>query len=150
MLLQLIFIPNLFIEITQTKTNLMNRARTKTGDIMQVSECSKNEVTYGVIRIKLKRQYANLDEAGMVLFEFLKQLQPAFAIRYTTGAVTACCYSQNRLTVIDYWQDVEKQDWKVKGCTNGRAIAVLYIKNIGQVPVETETSFFNDSGISGT
>jgi hypothetical protein len=128
----------------------MKRAQTKTGDIMHVSECSKNEVTYGVILITLKRPYANVGEAGRVLSEFINQLQSSFGIQHTTGAVIACNHFRNSLTLVDYWQDVEKKDWKVKGWTDGGTIGVVYIKNICYVAVERETYFFGSYGISAS
>jgi hypothetical protein len=45
--------------------------------------------------------------------------------------------------VVDYWQDADRRDWKVKGWTDGASLAVLYIKNIGSVPVLQEEKFLN-------
>jgi hypothetical protein len=44
----------------------------------------------------------------------------------------------------DYWQDADGIDWKAKGWTNGQTLAVLYVKNINEVPVERQ-DFFLDS-----
>ncbi|HUQ96327.1 MAG TPA: hypothetical protein VM010_01595 [Chitinophagaceae bacterium] len=37
----------------------MNQKQTKTGDLVQVSECKENGVTYGRLAITLKRQFQN-------------------------------------------------------------------------------------------
>lgn len=121
----------------------MNRKQTKTGDLVQASECRDNEVTYGVIAIKLKHCCRNLQEAESILIKFMQQLQPTFAIQHSTGNVITTKSYKNKTSVIDYWQDEEKRDWKVKGCTDGKTIAVLYIKNISFIPVSKEECFLN-------
>lgn len=121
----------------------MNRLQTKTGDIMHVSECNENDVTYGVISINLKNKYSHLNEAEKVLTQFMQQLQPIFAIQHTAGLHVTHDTYDNKLATIDYWQDAEQKDWKVKGWTDGATIAVFYIRNIGRVPVEKEEYLFN-------
>jgi hypothetical protein len=123
--------------------------KTKTGDLLQVSECKENDVTFGVIAIRLKERYCNLNEAENVLIHFMQQLQPVFAIMHTTGVCTTNKMATHTTAVIDYWQDVERKDWKVKGWTNGRSMAILYIKNIGRVPVAKEEHFLNGAVFTG-
>ena len=126
----------------------MNWVETKTGDLMQVREFEEQNVTYGLISIKLKDQFSNLTDAVQVLLRFMQQLQPIFAIQHTTGASVERCLSGSNTTVVEYWQDIEKLDWKVKGLTDGASIAILYIKNIGNISVEKEAHFFNASFIA--
>jgi hypothetical protein len=121
----------------------MNRKRTKTGDLVQVYEYKDNDATFGIITIRLKNRYAKLQQAEPVLTEFMQQLQPTFAVQHTTGRMVDYEPQQTKMAVIDYWQDVEGTDWKVKGWTDGKTMAVLYIKNIAQVPVEKEGFFLN-------
>jgi hypothetical protein len=45
--------------------------------------------------------------------------------------------------MVDYWQDEEGLDWKVKGYTDGRIIAVLYVKNINDISVEKQDKFLD-------
>jgi hypothetical protein len=123
--------------------------KTKTGDLLQVSECKENDVTFGVITIKLKERYINLAEAETVLIHFMQQLQPLFAIMHTTGVSATTKKACHTSALVDYWQDVERQDWKVKGWTNGRSMAVLYIKNIGNVPIAKEERFLNGTSFAG-
>ena len=42
-----------------------------------------------------------------------------------------------------YWQDCSKKDWKVKGYTDGKTLAVLYVKNIGHVDVKKQDLFLD-------
>jgi hypothetical protein len=121
----------------------MRFKRTPSGDLMHVSECNEKDVTYGVISIKLKRRFQQLADAETVLIRFMQQLQPAFAIQHSTGAAIESHLVQTLTTVVDYWQDADRQDWKVKGWTDGATLAVYYIKNIGKVPVQQEEQFLN-------
>jgi len=121
----------------------MNRVKTKSGDIVHVSECNENDVTYGVISIKLKNKYHHLSDAEQVLIHFIRQLQPIFAVQHTTGIYVEYEPYQSKIAVVDYWQDVERKDFKIKGWTNGNTMEVFYIKNIGNVPVTKEDFFLN-------
>lgn len=117
---------------------------------MHVSERNENDVTYGLISIRLKNRYSNLNDAENVLTELMQQLQPAFAIQHTTGMAIEKHGCHGKTTVVDYWQDADKKDWKVKGCTDGGTIAVRYIKNIGSAAVEREAFFLNGAVITGS
>lgn len=121
----------------------MNYKQTKTGDLVQMRECKEGDVTYGVIAIKPKDQYPDLTDAEKVLLAFMEQLQYSFAIQHTTGLHVETYLQRNKTSITNYWRDHEQTDWKVKGWTNGTTLAVLYIKNIGSVPVGKEESFLN-------
>ena len=121
----------------------MNYKRAKTGDLVQMRECKEGDVTYGVIAIKPKDQYPDLTDAEKVLLAFMEQLQHSFAIKHTTGLHVETYLHTSKTAITNYWQDGEQRDWKVKGWTDGVALAVLYIKNIGAVPIEKEETFLN-------
>lgn len=128
----------------------MNSKQTKTGDLVQVSECKDKEVTYGIISIHLKKRFAHLHQAETVLTEFMLQLQPTFAVQHTTGIQVDYEPTQTKIAITDYWQDVEGCDWKVKGWTDGKTMAVLYIRNISQVPIAQEMYFLNGAPFADT
>lgn len=118
-----------------------NTAETPGGDLVYMSECKENEVTYGVISIRLKQAYTKLADAEQVLSRFMRCLQPGFGIQHTTrGGVNG---DERETSITDYWQCIEQKDWKVKGWTNGRDLSVVYVKNIGQLPVDREEKFLN-------
>jgi hypothetical protein len=123
----------------------MRFKKTPAGDRMYVSEWNKKDVTYGVISIKLKNRFSQLAEAENVLIQFMQQLQPAFAIQHSTGAAVENDIVQTRTAVVDYWQDADRRDWKVKGWTDGATLSVFYIKNIGCIPVQQEERFLNSA-----
>jgi hypothetical protein len=124
-------------------TTSMNSKKTKTGDLVQAHEYKDNDATFGIITIRLKNGFPELQLAEPVLSEFMQQLQPTFAVQHTTGRIVDYELQQAKMVVTDYWRDVEGTDWKVKGWTDGKTMAVLYIKNIAQVPVEKESFFLN-------
>src|SRR3954464_10744433 len=112
----------------------MKYKRTRTGDLVRMSEHNVNDATYGIITIKPKEIYADLSDAEKVLLTFMEQLQQSFAIQHTTGMHVETYLHTSKTSITNYWQDQEQRDWKVKGWTNGATLAVLYIKNIGAVP----------------
>ena len=45
--------------------------------------------------------------------------------------------------MLEYWQDDEGNDWKVKGWTNGRFMALLYVKNFTEESIKEVDEFLN-------
>src|SRR5687767_907800 len=113
----------------------MKPIQTRSGDLMQVSECKDKGVTYGLISILLKEHYTDIGEAEKLLVTFIQQMQPIFAVQHTTDYDVLFEAQQQQTSVIAYWQDIEAQDWKVKGWTNGKKIEVTYIRNISLTSV---------------
>jgi len=71
-------------------------------------------------------------------------LRAAFFILHNTGLANACDWNHHSsVTLTDYWQDSDQQDWKIKAYTNGKAIAILYVKNIGHVEVKKQDLFLD-------
>ena len=52
------------------------------------------------------------------------------------------------IRLVDYWQDEDSVDWKVKGYTDGHTIAVLYVKNINEISVEKQDEFLDSFSIA--
>ncbi len=121
----------------------MNRLLTKTGDVMHVSECNENDVTFGIISIQLKTTFRHPHDVEAMLAKLFDQLQPIFLIEHTAGIDVIRDTRNSNPVFTDYWQDGERTDWKIKGWTNGAIINVCYIKNISKVPVAIEDQFFN-------
>ncbi|MFL5811505.1 MAG: hypothetical protein ACJ749_18420 [Flavisolibacter sp.] len=116
---------------------------TVSGDKLYFSEFSENKVTYGIICIHL-REACELDEASKMLHNYLGKLMGPFYILHNTGAQKDVDWNTvSSKTLVDYWQDGDKQDWKVKGYTDGRFMAVLYVKNISHVEVRKQDLFLD-------
>lgn len=122
----------------------INTAQSENGDIMHMGECNENDVTYGLIRIQPKDNFDSMADATDVLAKFMYGLQPAMNIQHSFGLDVIENGNDKSQCFADYWQDKEMVDWKVKGWTDGYALTVLYIRNIGCAQVEKEEIFFND------
>jgi len=102
------------------------------GDRLYLQEFEEGKMSFGIICIHLQDGYT-LDEAGTILSNYLDKLRDSFGIRHFVGAQTTedwnsvCSHS-----LVDYWQDGQQCDWKVKAYTNGQVLSVLYVKNIAQ------------------
>ena len=51
--------------------------------------------------------------------------------------------NENTRGVIDYWEDNDKNNWKVKGWTDGKFICVLYAYSSKELP-EQKVNVFLD------
>lgn len=136
---------NYFIRNTGCSVSLLQNfdsCTTAFGDKLYCSKFSEKKVGYGIICIKLKQCYET-EEAKELLGNYINKLKGSFSIVHNTGLQN--CTGRNPVTtMIDYWRDAEEKDWKVKGYTNGKVMAVLYVKNIGLAETKKQ-EFFLDS-----
>jgi hypothetical protein len=124
-------------------TNSFKKTLTPAGDAFHFNEFSEKDVTYGIICIDLKQAY-DLDEATEMLRTYTNKLRAPFFILHNTGLAHSCDWNHHAsITLVDYWQDADQQDWKVKAYTNGKTIAILYVKNIGHVEVKKQELFLD-------
>ena len=96
--------------------------------LVYVSECVKDGVSYGVICVKLLQPADDLDRAEESLINYLDYLKTSFKIFRSTGYGKGHRLANNENTrgILDYWEDNEKNNWKIKAWTNGKFIGVLY------------------------
>lgn len=96
--------------------------------LVYVSECVKEEMNYGVICVKLLQPAENLDRAEESLIIYLDYLKTSFKILRSAGYGKGHRLANNVNTrgVLDYWEDSEKNNWKIKAWTDGKFIGVLY------------------------
>lgn len=99
-------------------------------------ECSNDDIHYGAICIRLFRDIDELSDAEGLLVSYLDYLKSAFKISSAVGYGKGHLLKQRADTrgIIDYWKDEEKNNWKVKGWTNGKYIAVLYAYSKKELP----------------
>ncbi len=108
-------------------------------------ECSKDSVSFGIICVKVKDKITDLQTSEDVLIQYLDYLKGSLKITSAAG------YGKGHKLknrddirgVIDYWVDGDAVNWKVKGWTNGKYIAVMYVYTKGNVP-ETKANIFLD------
>lgn len=96
--------------------------------VVYVSECVKEEMTYGVICVKLSQPANDIDRAGESMISYLDYLKSSFKINKSAGYGKGHRLANNENTrgVLDYWEDSDKNNWKIKAWTNGKFIGVLY------------------------
>lgn len=114
------------------------------GDQLYFAEYTEKSVGYGVLCARV-HSILPLDEAQDVMNSYLNRLRKPFNALYNTGV--DLCQTWNKedgsIQMVDYWQDEDNLDWKVKGYTNGEIIAVLYVKNINEITVEKQDEFLD-------
>jgi hypothetical protein len=115
------------------------------GDHLYMSSFNTDSVTYGFVLMDLKNKLNNPEEAEYLLGDLMLDLKKASDIQHSFGLdrglkhpVTECVSG-----IIDYWQDKDGIDWKIKGWTNGNCMAVMYVKNINHASVKKQDFFLD-------
>jgi hypothetical protein len=128
---------------------VFDSAVTGSGDTLYFHEFREKEASFGLICIKMLDEY-DRDEALMMLTAYMEKLRGPLYVLHHTGLRRAADWnSETSVAVMDYWQDSEGVDWKVKGYTNGRVMAVLYVRNISEVSVSRTDLFLDGFGCPG-
>lgn len=121
----------------------LEHSLTSSGDKLYFNEFREKKVTYGMICVQMSHEYS-LTEAEQLLRTYIDHLKGPLYILHNTGLhEDADWNSESSKTIVDYWQDCQKKDWKVKGYTNGKILAVLYVKNIGHADVIKQDHFLD-------
>jgi hypothetical protein len=112
---------------------------------LTVSECASGDLNFGIICVQLKQIQSDPDKAESSLIEYLNYLKKTFNILKSAGYGKGHRLANNETTrgVLDYWEDGDKNNWKVKGWTNGKFITVLYVYAKTDLP-ETKINVFLD------
>jgi hypothetical protein len=130
--------------------NDIDMTRTASGDQLYCTEFIDNKVTYGMICIILQQEY-NMDEAVALLKNYINKLKGPFYILHNTGLKNSIDWNSTASrAVVDYWQDANQRDWKLKGYTDGKVMTVLYVKNISDVTVEKQDLFLDSFHFKGS
>ena len=120
--------------------NTLHIQHTSEGDKIYFNDHTVKGVTYGLILVQMKHVYT-LQDAEKILIHYVNRLRKPFSIEYNISMEIE--KSGTVLELIDYWQDKEGRDWKTKGYTNGKDIAILYAKNIASGSVKDQEAFLN-------
>lgn len=109
-------------------------------------ECTNDDVTYGVICVKLREKINDMETSESTLISYLDYLKGSLKITGSAGYGKGHRLKDREDTrgVIDYWKDKDATNWKVKGWTDGKYIAVLYVSSAKEVP-ETKANVFLNS-----
>ena len=120
--------------------NTIHFKTTNEGDRVCFYDQTLGGVTYGLITIQMKELYT-LHQAECILVQYINRMRKPFGIAYNISMEIE--KNEGVLSITDYWQDENGIDWKVTGHTNGKTIAVLYVKNIGSSPVKEHDAFLS-------
>ena len=114
--------------------------------LVYAGECVKDEVTYGVICVKLLQPADDLDRAEESMIGYLDYLKSSFKILKSTGYGKGhrLINNENTRGVLDYWEDSDKNNWKIKAWTDGKFIGVLYAYSAKELN-ETKMNVFLES-----
>jgi hypothetical protein len=112
------------------------KAFSEDSSMLWVGECSKDDLIYGVICVKLLTPAADLNGAEEILISYLDYLKTSFKIAKAVGYGKGhrLANHENTRGIIDYWEDNEKNNWKIKGWTNGKYIGVMYGYSSKELP----------------
>lgn len=118
---------------------------TKSPDSSDVytGECKTDDQAYGIICVKLKEKITDLQQSEDVMVQYLDFLKTELKITKAVGYGKGHRLKNNEATrgIIDYWEDQEKDNWKIKAWTNGAYIAVMYVYSQKDL-VETKANLY--------
>lgn len=124
---------------------LFDESKSPDSSVVYTGECTNDDVIYGTICVKLISPRNNLDKAEELLTAYLNFLKTSFKITRAAGYGKGHRLNNNENTrgLLDYWEDTEKRNWKVKGWTDGKFIGVMYAYSRKELP-EQKVNIFLD------
>ena len=127
----------------------LNKVKTASGDDLYFHEHKSKGVSYGMILVEMQDDH-DLVIATEMLISYIDKLRSPLSIMHRVGITKDIDWNTTESsTILDYWQDKKGADWKIKGYTNGRQLAVLYVRNIGQVDVKKQDQFLDSFHFGG-
>lgn len=122
-----------------------DQSKSEDSSSIYTSECVKDEVSYGVICVQLLTPPDSLSQAEVLMTAYLDYLKTSFGISKAAGYGKGHRLQnrENTRGVLDYWEDNEKNNWKVKAWTDGKFIGVLYAYSKKALP-ENKVNVFLD------
>jgi hypothetical protein len=119
----------------------------KSEDSSQIwtGECLKDEINYGIICVKLKEPVTDLTMAEDLMINYSDYLKNSFKITRTAGYGKGhrLQNKENTRGVIDYWGDMDKNNWKIKAWTDGKFIGFMFVYSLKELP-EPKINLFLD------
>lgn len=113
---------------------------TKDGERVYFYEHDANGVTYGLITVNMKNLHT-IEQAESILVQYVNRIRRPFGISHNVYQEMEKSLTSVSLT--DYWQDEEGIDWKIRAVSNGKIVAVLYVKNIGDAAAREHDAYLN-------
>jgi len=132
-----------FYTYCDTKFNI---EKSSDSSSVYTGECVVGETSYGVICVKLLHPFDDLGMAEDVMISYVDFLKTSFDITKSAGYGKGHHLNNNENTrgILDYWQDKDLDNWKIKAWTDGKFIGFLYAYSKKELP-ETKVNVFLDS-----
>jgi len=111
----------------------INYQLSKSQDSSQIytGECKKDDITYGVICVKLINPVTEMMMAEDLIISYADYLKESFKITKASGYGRGHMLDNNEKTrgIVDYWSDAEDTNWKIKAWTDGKFIGFLFVQS---------------------
>jgi hypothetical protein len=113
--------------------------------LLFTGECTVDSLNNGVICVKLRDAISTLNDAEALLINYLDFLKTSFSITKSAGYGKGHQLRNNEKTrgVIDYWEDNEHNNWKVKAWTDKAFIVILYSYSLKKLPETRIDAYLN-------
>jgi hypothetical protein len=122
-----------------------DEAKSPDSSEVYTGECTTDDVSYGIICVKLKEQIADMEASEGVLISYLDYLKTSLNIASAAGYGKGhrLKNKENTRGVVDYWKDKDDENWKIKGWTDGKFVCCMYVYSKKELN-ETRTNVFLD------
>lgn len=123
-----------------TSARRLHIRRTKDGDTIYFNEYTSRGVTYGMVCVQMSSRHTER-QSEKILVNYMNRARKPMHI--AANSYMEIVHEMQHLTITDYWQDKNGIDWKVKGYTNGKIVALLYVKNISDTSVSHHDAYLD-------
>jgi hypothetical protein len=109
--------------------------------------CKANDsLTYGLILVHLKDPLTDKEVATQLTESYLDYLKQAFEINSAAGYGKGHTLNgkPSAIGIIDYWQDKQGAQWKIKAWADGHYLTVLYVYAAGVLSETNKVNVFLD------
>ena len=124
---------------------------TEDGSTVWADDCTKDNVTWGIYLMKLKKSAPTLDAAEDSVITILDFLKLDYGIVKSKGYNKGHKLNNDDRTrgIFDTWEDADNNKWKIKAWTNGEFICVLHVHSTKELPDKKTGIFLEGFRFSG-
>ncbi|HQV06176.1 MAG TPA: hypothetical protein PKW62_05410 [Chitinophagaceae bacterium] len=115
------------------------------GATVYADDCLKDDIYYGIYCIKFRNPIISLDAAEDSTIAYLDFLKLDLGIHKAKGYDKGHHLHGDKNTrgVFDTWEDLEKNEWKVRAWTNRQFICILHMHSDKELPDKKVDIFLN-------
>lgn len=114
-------------------------------------ECASGDVTYGIICVQLLHPVNDPAVAEELMIAYTDFLKSSFTISKAAGYGKGhrLANRENTRGILDYWEDSEGDQWKIKAWTDGNFIGFLYAYSSKALPEPKVNAFLDGFRLPG-